>query len=338
MFRAVWRVALSILAILLQAAAVVALLEPSGEAGSMLTLCALQVLASLCVAVVAGDVIVQQYSQTTYWRYVYVFAGCLFMPVVGMLVFFLVWLMLGVFGYNFVPLAAADRVAAPVFVASLVKNMTYGGGVRVRARLENEHSDDSERMSAMTALQSMPIHLTEKVLRRLLSDQQEELRLLAYGLIDGAEKSIMEKIAGARQKLLEGNLPSGQREHLHALLAQMYWELSYQHLVAGDVHEYVLDKVAEHASTVLDTDANDGLMWYLQGRCALLKHQPEQATHCLGQAASCGFPRERLRPWQAEAAFQQKQFMAVRGYLSDLDSGLAASRLQPSIQYWTTSS
>lgn len=327
--------ALSILAILLQAAAVMALLEPSGAPDSMLTFLALQVLASLCLAAIAGNVILQQYSETTHWQYLYVFAGCLFMPVVGMLVFFLIWLMLAVFGYNFMPLAAADRVEAPDFVAKLVKNMTYGGGSRVRARLENGCSTD-ERMSAMTALQAMPIHLTEKVLRRLLSDQQEELRLLAYGLIDGAEKSIMAKIAKARQKLLDGNVPDEQRIHLHAVLAQLYWELSYQHLVAGEVHQYVLDKVALHAQTVLATDPEDGLMWYLLGRSALLKQQSQLAADCLRRAEGCDFPHERLRPWQAEAAFQQNQFSAVGRYLSGLDNGLAASRLQPSIQYWTT--
>lgn len=336
MARAIFLVAFSLLAILLQVAAIMALRGAVSGLDPMLAFLTLQVLASLSLVLVAGPVIMRHYHRTTGWLYLYVFVGCLFMPVVGMLVFFLLWLMIALLGYSFVPLASANRIEPPGFVARLVRGMVYGGGTRIRARLENPDSSDSDRMAAMTALQSMPIHLTEEVLRNLLSDQKEELRLLAYGLMDSAEKGIMEEIARTQQKLEKNGLAGKEEGYLHARMAQLYWELIYQRLVAGDVYQYVLDRVMEHARFAVSIDEEEGQMWYLLARCSLLRKQPEQAAHYLGHAARHDFPRERLLPWQAEAAFLQRNFTDVRRHLASVDYSLAAAQLQPGIRFWTT--
>lgn len=336
MVRGILLAVFSLLAILLQAAAVMALGGMLEGPDPMLAFVALQALASLALALVAGSVIRREYYKTTRWLYLYVFSISLFMPVVGMLVFFFLWLMISVFGYNILPLASASRVEPPAFVAKLVRDMGYDGGSRIRERLQSPSSSDDERMAAMAALKSMPIHLSEKVLRSLLGDQKEELRLLAYGLIDSAEKDIMEKIARKQQKLQQKDLSEPEQGRLHATLAQLYWELVYQHLVVGDVYQYVVERVMEHARFAVSVDPGEGMMWYLLARCSLLQQQPQQATNYLKHAREQEFPRERLLPWQAEAAFQQKNYDEVRRRLAGVDYSLAATRLQPAIRYWTT--
>lgn len=327
--------AFSILAILLQAAAIQVLLAPGEGLDPLQAFVVLQALASLSITLVAGRVISRRYDHTTSWLYFYLFISCLFMPVAGMLTFFTLWLVIALFDYNHLWLAAAREVPQPEFVPKLVRDMTYGGGTRVRARLENTAGSDTDRMAAMTALQSMPIHLTDQILRRLLGDHKEELRLLAYGLMDKAEKVVMNRIADAQHQLQQTDRPA-ERGNLHALLAQLYWELVYQHLVAGDVYHYVLDKVTEHASRRLDLDAGDATMWYLKGRCALLSGQPQQAADYLEQARVHRYPHERLLPWLAEVEFQNRNYSKVREQLARVDNKLAASLLQPNIKYWTT--
>ncbi|VVD59584.1 tetratricopeptide repeat protein [Pandoraea commovens] len=266
-----------------------------------------------------------------------------FLPVAGMVVVMGVLLM----GYLFPPpreSVPAGRVETPGFVSHLVARVRHGAGMRLRARLRNVQGERDDRVAALISVQALPSRVTSEIARDLLADPVEEVRLLAYGILDGMEKRIMQQIFVMRDRH-EAAEDDDERAHACVCLAQLYWELIYQNLVRGEVLRFTLERVEKFARDALEQHEDDASMWYLLGRCALMRENPDVAEMHLRQAQFHNFPTERLLPWLAEAAFQRRRYDRVSLLLGGLGAGVtgatgvsnvtASPVVQPAVRFWT---
>lgn len=266
-----------------------------------------------------------------------------FLPVAGMVVVMGVLLM----GYLFPPpreSLPAGRVETPGFVSHLVARVRHGAGMRLRARLRNVQGERDDRVAALISVQALPSRVTSEIARDLLADPVEEVRLLAYGILDGMEKRIMQQIFVMRDRH-EAAEDDDERAHACVCLAQLYWELIYQNLVRGEVLRFTLERVEKFARDALEQHEDDASMWYLLGRCALMRENPDVAEMHLRQAQFHSFPTERLLPWLAEAAFQRRRYDRVSLLLGGLGAGVTGAKgvsnvtaspvVQPAVRFWT---
>ncbi|SNU85496.1 polysaccharide transport system component protein [Pandoraea sputorum] len=266
-----------------------------------------------------------------------------FLPVAGMVVVMGVLLM----GYLFPPpreSLPAGRVETPGFVSHLVARVRHGAGMRLRARLRNVQGERDDRVAALISVQALPSRVSSEIARDLLADPVEEVRLLAYGILDGMEKRIMQQIFVMRDRH-EAAEDDDERAHACVCLAQLYWELIYQNLVRGEVLRFTLERVEKFARDALEQHEDDASMWYLLGRCALMRENPDVAEMHLRQAQFHSFPTERLLPWLAEAAFQRRRYDRVSLLLGGLGAGVTGAKsvsnvtaspvVQPAVRFWT---
>ncbi|VVD59646.1 polysaccharide transport system component protein [Pandoraea aquatica] len=266
-----------------------------------------------------------------------------FLPVAGMVVVMGVLLM----GYLFPPpreSLPAGLVETPGFVSHLVARVRHGAGMRLRARLRNVQGERDDRVAALISVQALPSRVTSEIARDLLADPVEEVRLLAYGILDGMEKRIMQQIFVMRDRH-EAAEDDDERAHACVCLAQLYWELIYQNLVRGEVLRFTLERVEKFARDALEQHEDDASMWYLLGRCALMREHPDVAEMHLRQAQFHSFPTERLLPWLAEAAFQRRRYDRVSLLLGGLGAGVTGAKgvsnataspvVQPAVRFWT---
>lgn len=325
-----------LLAIVTQILAINTFWQPTGDFDPILVFFAWQILAALMMALFVLSVLPRHYSKPLASAFMHIFVICLFLPVVGHLVFLSMILMALVFP-AVTKLADSVLVGNPKFATYLVSRVNHSGGAYLRARLTNRLGSTEDRMAAMVAVQSLPSHITDGMLRLLLADPNEEIRLLAYGIVDGAEKAIMKRIFFAQTKLNDA-VTLSEKTHAYSRLAELYWELIYQHLVEGEMHRYTLEKVVHYAGAALEHNNKNAAMWYLLGRCALLEKKPEEAQRFLRNAQLHRFPNDRLLPWLAEASFLQREYRSIAKILTPLGSNTAPPLLQPSVRYWSKSS
>lgn len=333
MLRVLCSCVLGVLAAVAQAVALRTFWQPVGSYDPVLVFFGWQVLAAFMMGLFMLSALPQHYSRRRVGAFAHIFAICLFLPVAGQILFLSVILVA-------VLLPAANKqpdsalVENPEFVTYLVSRVTHGGGARLRARLENRDGSTEDRMAAMVAVQSQPSHITGAMLSDLLSDPSEEIRLLAYGIVDGAEKSVMQEIFQAQEHLADA-VTSTEKSDINCRLAELHWELIYQNLVHGEVHRFTLERVEQYAHEALKQNNQTASMWYLLGRCALLRNQPREAQKFLQSAQFYYFPADRLLPWQAEAAFLQRDYGRVGKLLSPLRNSTASPLLQPTVRYWS---
>lgn len=197
----------------------------------------------------------------------------------------------------------------------------------------------NSRISGLLVLNALPLRQSSPMLTQLMLDPEDEIRLLAYGTYNRAERSIMNDIYALLEQLQHA--PSGSAQAQSALphwvrLAELYWELIYHQLVHGEMRNFTLQRVQHFAQRALAQDAHLAAMWYLLGRCALLEQRVEQAQQFLQQAQALHFPENRLIPWFAEVAFLQKRYHDIPALIRQLGVGTRLPTLLPVQRYWSS--
>lgn len=334
MFDALTKYILGAAAISLQGLAVYTILQPISIVDPMLGFFFWQVLAAFMMAWFVLAVQSRRYHRLGGMAFAHIFVMCLLLPVGGLVLFMSLILTAVVFPSVRRP-AEFTLVENPTFVTYLIARVRHGMGARLRARLENPLVPMDDRLSAMAAFRSLPPHFTGSVLQNLLSDKTEEIRLLAYGIFDTAEKVIMQEVVLTREKIAQATT-AAELAGANSRLAELHWELIYQNFVRGEMRGHTLKRVEQYAQEALELNSRDANMWYLLGRCALLKESADDADTFLSRAQRNQFPSGRLLPWMAEAAFLRGEYTKIPEMLAPLShSGTASSILKPVVRYWT---
>jgi tetratricopeptide (TPR) repeat protein len=205
------------------------------------------------------------------------------------------------------------------------------GGVRVQ--LQNPEAPTANRLKALLAVQSLPARVANPLVRELLSDPSDDLRLVAYGILDAREKSINARIHAAMQRLAQ-QPPAREREALERQLADLYWELIYQGLVQGDLRDHARAQARAHLDQALSLNPTDAALWALCGRLATQEGGYEEARRAFERAREFGMPEARVLPYLAEAAFRQRRFDDVQQFTRQLSATPQTQRTAQIIRYW----
>jgi fumarate reductase subunit D len=275
-----------------------------------------------------------RYREPRAWSLLLLGLACTFVPLLGGLVVLVSCIWAACY-----PASHADDemgdVPAPEFVTYLMSRVSHGGGARLQARLVNTKVAAADRLSALVAIQNMPTRTTGTLLRDLLADPVEDVRLIAYGTLDQAENDVMQRIFHAT-KTLETAQSEGDRHAINRQLAELYFELIYQNLVQGVVYRHTLEQADRHARAALEIDAGDAALWMIRGRLALTNGAADEAAQYMDRAQSLGFPRERLVPWLAEVEYLRGDYARVSELLASLGNAAALPMLKPVARYWST--
>jgi hypothetical protein len=232
-------------------------------------------------------------------------------------------------------------VASPEFTATRERDPTGVRAGQIRARLTSGEAPPAARLSALMSIQDAPGRITSDILRRLLADPFEDIRLLAYGMLDKKEKAISQRILAEREALALADAPelseatrADQRYGSHKRLAELGWELVWQRLVQGDLLRFNAQEAWRHAHEALAIRGDDAGLWYLIGRIGLAVGEDEAGPAALRRAESLGFPRERVVPWLAEYAFRARRYDEVRALFGSLAVPPGSLRVAAVYQYW----
>lgn len=210
----------------------------------------------------------------------------------------------------------------------------------LRSFLGNNEAPVESRMQAMAALQYTPGRTASPLLRRALSDPNEDLRLLAYGMLDTLEKRINSAIDTELDALQSAQLAEGQDNAgprtLEAAqrLSDLHWELIYQELVQGDLREHAIGESLRYCEWVLKAQPGHALLYLRRGRLQHAQGRLKEAANAYARARAMGAPATRVLPYQAELCFDRKDFVQARELVRELQAWNALPRLQPMVDYW----
>ena len=197
-----------------------------------------------------------------------------------------------------------------------------------------------KRLKAVMATRHMAPREAMTIWSKATRDPVDDVRLLAYAMRDGSEKKLTDQILTLTEALPD--LPIRMRNACHKTIAALCWELVYHRLVQGAVKQHWLQTARRHmevlfalpgyasagavsTSTMLDTTdkpdtsaISDADGWLLYGRILLESGDLALAGEAFANARAGGTDEQKILPWLAEIAFNERRFSEVKVYLSAL--------------------
>jgi hypothetical protein len=205
----------------------------------------------------------------------------------------------------------------------------------VRSRLGSE-VPSAMRMQSLLTLQAVPSRVANPILEELLGDTTEDVRLVAFGMLDSEEKKIAKEIRleTQRQSL---ELTHVQRFDSLRRLAELNWELVYACLIQGELRQHILLQAKAHveAALALGVPPGSGLV-FLLGRILLELGDFNAAERVMLEAMNLGQAKTSTLPYLAEVAFHRRDFPQVRQFMQQLSALNLASRTRAVEDFWNT--
>ncbi|MGB7387951.1 MAG: HEAT repeat domain-containing protein, partial [Pseudomonas neustonica] len=192
-------------------------------------------------------------------------------------------------------------------------------------------SDPEQRMAALLATKRMPGNEAAPILKLALRDPEDDVRLLAYSMLDQQETAINQNIERLQLRLADNPLSP---KATHAALARWYWELAYLGLAQGGVLEHILAQALLHTQAAMEGSDNADLD-LLAGRILMAQGQTEEAGERLQHAVDLGANPSRVAPFLAEIAFMEQRYSEVSLHLQAIPEALLNKPpLATAARYW----
>jgi hypothetical protein len=288
--------------------------------------------ASALLAVFALPAMPVQYRRPRAVVLAFLFSFSFFIPFIGLL-----GAMLAVFIALLKPRLVKSTpfasVKQPEFVLSVGDAEPLLRKSGLRSVLLDETTPAQVRLKSLMTLQNMPARIAAPMLRKLLADPADDIRLVAYGMLDMQEKRINARTQEELQKLQSATATEDRANCLRHL-AELHWELVYTGLVQGDVREHALASALGYVEQGLELASHDPGLWYLKARLQQASGKLEQAAQDFSIAVSCGLPEGRALPYIAELAFERRDFAAVRELMTLVARGNVSPLMAPLVEFW----
>lgn len=212
----------------------------------------------------------------------------------------------------------------------------FGGG-GLRLKLFSPQQPVFERTKALFSLGKNRLAAINQQLYQLLPDSVDEIRLLAFNILDKQEGEITKTINMLFEKLEAAQSTGQDREvaEYQKELAECYWELMYHQLILPELESTVAQtalKLAHQACGVLTKDAR--LQLILAKLYWRLKDY-SQAEKALSQAQVLqALPSETI-PYVAEIKYYLRDYAAVQKLLKSDDRLRDIPQLASVVKFWS---
>ena len=113
-----------------------------------------------------------------------------------------------------------------------------------------------------------------------------------------------------------------------------YWELIYNHLIAPELAESILEKALSYALAAVSVLKKDGATWVLLGKIYMHLKQYNLAEEAFSNAVLFNISPAQVLPYLAEITFKTHDYIALQNYLSTSDTLLDIAQIAPVKIFW----
>lgn len=225
-------------------------------------------------------------------------------------------------------------VATPPFMVEAQVHLSQFGEGGVRARLVNSSAPKQLRVKALLAMEGVSGHTSNDVIRIAMQDEDDEVRLLAFGMLDSRENELNTKINSLLRSLETEGISPNEAADIHLQIAQLYWELVYQELVRDSLMEYAIERAFHHAAQCSEILTEAPGIHVLLGRLQMQTRDFPSARESFNRALSLGIQESRVVPYLAELAYLDRDFAEVNRLLASNPSFNAIPALAQVVAFW----
>lgn len=170
------------------------------------------------------------------------------------------------------------------------------------------------------------------LLRLALGDSVDDIRLLAYALLDRKEYRLSKHIEKSKQEL--ENIENPRKKQLCRQIANDYWELAHLGLVQGEAKNHVLRMAYKYIELGLGYSPQDSGLLFQYAQILLRLGKYQQALEQFKKAEVFGIEYIGLLTYYAEIAFYSRHYQEVKQLMTEVELPAAYPLLTTTARFW----
>lgn len=192
--------------------------------------------------------------------------------------------------------------------------------------------DANKRLQAVYATLKLEDRDAIPLLRTALGDATDDIRLLAYALLDRKEYRLSKRIEQAKQDLEKQENPG--KKQLYRQIANDYWELAHLGLVQGETKNYVLGMAFQYIQLGLVYSPQDSGLLFQYAQILLRLGKYQEALEEFKKAEMLGIEFICLQTYYAEIAFYTRRYFEVKQLMTAIELPAAYPLLTTAARFW----
>jgi len=230
------------------------------------------------------------------------------------------------------------QIVRPDYIPSLETLSSHFGAGGARVRLFDEEAMGSVRRSALLAISARQHIDNNRLLFSALREDDDEIRILAYSILDLQQEDINKNISYSLEHLHQAT-DIKKRVMIHKHLALLYQELVYRSLVETELVHETLKHATEHAKKCLSEaralgNEHDPAIYLLLAQIYKRRNELEKAEAYMLDAAEHGAPPSSTIPFLADLAFRKKDYARVAELFQSEPSLRYMQKIGSVAQFW----
>lgn len=255
-----------------------------------------------------------------------------FVPILGVIISF--FIVMAIYKINNKFYQFTEELYDPINLKQVKYAAEEYGAGGAFLNLMKAHENPVKRIRALFVLAQGQLSDINNMLQDLLPDSSDEIRLLSFNILDQQEGFIEKDINKILSAIETTNPDNLQRAKFEKNLAQLYWELTYRHLILKELEEGTLKKALSYAQSALLVLNDDPVAWVLLGKIYYKLNELQLAEEAFRKANAFNVPPSQVLPYLAEIKFKFKDYAEVRFYLGDSDTLYDINRIASVKRYW----
>lgn len=173
-----------------------------------------------------------------------------------------------------------------------------------------------DRLRLLLAVQQVPPSAAVPLLQDLLGDADDDVRLLAYSMLENWEKTSSEGILRSQRQLERARTERNKNAAVSALisLAELNWWQVQAGLVRGDLRRLALQRCKDACEKILTEQPVQTRAWLIYVPTLLELGQSEAARRAVKLAKRAKMPRNTLLQLKVMVAYANGDWDRLRSY------------------------
>lgn len=299
----------------------------------MTSLLWINLITSLVLTIFARLILGGYYKKHPWCFYLFIFFLCCSLPVLGEILG--TFIVFTIFNKHTHFHKYAEILNNPINLFHLKPfRPKYGAGGGTLLLL-NQSPSTIERTAALFKLAESPLSQMNSLLYQLLPDNSDEIRLLAFNILDEQEGRMMQSIHKLQALLQKEDLTTNMHAKIEKNLAKLYWDLVYDHLILPELENSMLEKAQYHALSASMVLTQDGTLWSIIGKIYSKRKQYQLAEEAFNKASALNVEPSKVIPYLAEIYFNRRDYKTVHQYLSRAPSLVDIPLIAPVKRFWS---
>ncbi|SEK42190.1 tetratricopeptide repeat protein [Nitrosovibrio tenuis] len=332
-FPVLYKLSLLTLALGLEIQGVQLIFHESLSEQNLITALFCHFIASAVAAYIFPKFIVPNHNESKLSVFIFFFVVIFYLPVLGLI---------GLI--SAIPVVAghsSSKPERPNFLMNINKirdlpsetTVTGGQPVNLHSLHDLYRSRNSDRrLQAVYATLKLKDRDAIPLLRMALGDPVDDIRLLAYALLDRKEYRLSKRIEKSKQEL-EKKENSGKKQ-LYRQIANDYWELAHLGLVQGEAKKHVLGMAYKYIELGLGYSPQDSGILFQYAQILLRLGKYQQAFEQFKKAEILGIEYISLLTYYAEIAFCSRHYHEVKQLMAAIELPAAYPLLTTAARFW----